>query len=392
MSYKKTKIKIKRSRVNLYNKRKNRKKQIIAIVITAAAACALCILGYGIGKPLMDYFRGQGIQSSSSVWTPEGSVGSENPPDSSSAGGSTESSSVEENPPEPVQTNTAFFLSEDAALSSAALNSELAVAKSTGHSVVVVTLKNSDGVFLYKSNIERVKSNGALTAAQIADTIQKAGFIPAAKISTIKDKSNGIALGCHYKFADGGTWLDNRPGIGKTWLSPFDDKTLDFIKQITSELSQAGFKRIIAAETMLPVFFPVDITQNLSHLPLSDRQKRADALWNVIAAAKEGAEVGGAELFVEMEGEKMLLAKKDGTDAELAFDVQMLKTANLLVDYTPSNSADTAYSAAQTFIENLEKTLDGAECTVRIKGSFSPAVIENVQKAFDEAEISAFSQ
>lgn len=339
----------------------------------------------------MDFFREQGTQSSSSGWTPE-SAESSSVSSSSSANSQESTSSAEENKPLPKPQKTEYFLSDTAALSSDALKSELAEAKSSGFSVVVVTLKDEDGVFLYNSSIPRVKSNGTLSAAQIAAEIEKAGFIPAAKISTIKDKSNGVTFDCHYKFSYGGVWLDNRPGVGKTWISPFDEKAYDFIKQITTELSQAGFKRIIAANTMVPVFFPIDIKENLAHLPLSSREKRAEALWKVIAAAQEGAQVCGAELYVEMDGTKMILAKKDGTDAELAFDKPMLKTANLLVDYTPSNSADNAYDEAKKFIENLNKALDGAECTVRITGELSAEIVADAKKAFEEAEILAFSQ
>ena len=394
MKSKKTNIKIKRSKVNLYNKKKSKTKQVIAIIITAAAACALCILGYGIGKPLMDYFRNRGsVASESSVWTPESTDAEQSSADTPQNTGSSGGSSFgEEQTPAPVSTKSAYYLSDEAALSSASLNSELAAAKSSGHSVVVVTLKDSDGYFLYNTSIAKVKSKGTLSAAQIAEEIEKAGFVPAAKISTLKDKTNGVALGCHYKFANGSTWIDDYPGKGKTWLSPFDKKTLTFVKNITTELSQAGFKRIIAAETMYPNFFATDISGNLSHLPLSNRTKRAEALWDVINAASEGAELGGAELYIEMTGSKLIANNKDGSNAELAFTPAPLKTANLIVDYTPSNSANDVYSSAQKFVENLKKSLNGAECTVRIKGSFSAAVLESVKKAFDEAEIEAFSQ
>lgn len=394
MKSKKTTIKIKRSKVNLYNKKKNKAKHVIAIIITAAAACALCILGYGIGKPVMDYFRGQGLQSSSSsVWTPANTENSTGiVPVSSGQGSAGSSSNAGGNEPLPNTVKSAYYLSEEAALSLDSLDSELSAAKNSGHSVVVVTLKDSDGLFLYKSSIKRVKSEGTLTAEEIADEIEKAGFVPAAKISTLKDKSNGIAFGCHYTFSNGGTWLDGRPGIGKTWISPFSDKTPGFIKSITEELSQAGFKRIIAAETMYPNFYPVDISKNLAHLPLSDRAKRAEALWKVIDAAKEGAEAGGAELYVEMDGAKMIAPKKDGTNAELAFDADSLKTANIIVDYSPSGTADDPYSAAKEFIESLKQSLNGAECTVRITGGSSAEAVQNVKKAFDEAKIPAFSQ
>lgn len=396
MKNRKTKIKIKRSKVNLYNKKKNKTKQVIAIIVTAAAACALCILGYGIGKPLMDYFKNRGsVIQSSSMWTPESSEnsGGESSENSSSGAvsGDNSTSSGSEEVPQPVLSNAVYYLSENAALSSESLNSELAAAKSSGHSIAAVTLKNSDGAFLYSSSIDKVNSIGTLSASQIASEIEKAGFIPAARISTLKDKTNGPALGCQFKFANGATWLDDRPGVGKTWLSPFDGKTLDFVKSITSELSQAGFKRIIAGEIMYPNFFPVDISTNLAHLPITDRTQRAQALWNVVAAAKEGAESGGAELFVEMDGAKLVIEKKDGTDAELGFSPESLKTANLIIDYFPEDSAN-AYTAAQEFAGQLKTALNGAECAVRITGNSSAAALESVKNAFDEAQIESFSQ
>lgn len=387
MKNKKTKIKIKRSKVNLYNKKKNRKKQVAAIIITAAAACALCILGYGIGKPLMDYFRNRdSIISSSTMWTPEGSEALESSSDASSAPVQSSSSAPVEQP-KPAMTKAAYFLSEEAALSSTALNSEISAAKAAGHSVIVVTLKDGDGMFLYKTAIEKVQTKGTLTASQIASEIEKAGLIPAAMISTLKDKTNGVALGCCYKFEGGATWLDGRPGVGKTWLSPFDEKTGEFVKAITSELSEAGFKRIVAVDTMYPSFYSMDISENLAHLPLSDRTKRAEALWNVIASAKEGC--GEAELYIEMDGSKLIASRKDGTNAEMAFTPERLKTANLIIDYSPSESDP--YAEAQKFVESLKTALDGAECVVRIKGN-SQTAIESVKKAFDEAKIEAFSQ
>lgn len=390
MKSKKTNIKIKRSKVNLYNKKKSKTKQVVAIIITAAAACALCILGYGIGKPLMDFFKNRGSTFSESSWTP-GSTDSEN--SGTSTGSSVGSSAPEQEPPPPEKKNSIYFLSGEAALSTASLSAELAAAKAAGHSVVAVTLKDSDGIFLYKSSIDKISTKGTLSAAQIAEEIEKAGFIPAAKISTVKDKTNGPALGCQYKFSYGGTWIDDRADRGgKTWLSPFDDKTLAFIKGITSELSQAGFKRIIAADTMYPNFFVVDIKSNLAHLPLSDSTKRAEALWNVINAAKDGAETGGAKLYIEMDGASLITDKRDGTNAELVNSAASLKTAKLIVNYSPADSADNAYNAAKEFASGMNKALGGAECAVRITGSFSASMLENVKKAFDEAGIESFSQ
>ena len=116
----------------------------------------------------MDYFRNRDtIISSSAMWTPESSEALENASGNSSAPAQSSSSAPEEQP-EPALTKSAYFLSGEAALSSAALNSEISAAKSSGHSVIVVTMKDSNGMFLYKTAIENVQTKGTLTASQIA--------------------------------------------------------------------------------------------------------------------------------------------------------------------------------------------------------------------------------
>ena len=57
MKPKKTNIKIKRRKYNLYNKKKSKSRQVLSIVITIAAACVLGVVGYGVGKPIMNYLQ-----------------------------------------------------------------------------------------------------------------------------------------------------------------------------------------------------------------------------------------------------------------------------------------------------------------------------------------------
>lgn len=397
MKNKKNAIKIKRSKVNLYNKRKSKRKQVLTIVITAVAACALGVLGFGLGKPLFEYFSGKNNSSdSSSAWTPPESEASSS---EITAESSSQTSSEVVPEPEPEMTDI-YFLPEDAALSSASLNSALAAAKTAGVKTVAVTLKNETGNFLYKSGLKSITTHdiitGTLSAEQICRAIKDAGFVPAAKISTLKDRLCGYkdATDGGYRIAGSGvTWHDDRDEKGgKPWLSPFKPQTLQFIGEVAEELSSAGFKHIIAVNTMYPKFHKEDISTYLSDLPLSDNKARLDALKNVVNSAKAGAEKNGAALWLEISGESVVAKNRLCTDAEIIADADIMGAAKLIIDYTPSETAAEVYSSAKDFAAKLKAALGNAEFYVVINGGYSEAVISDVRKAFSEAEIEVFGQ
>ena len=394
MKKKKNAIKIKRSKVNLYNKRKSKRKQVLTIVITAVAACALGVLGFGLGKPLLEYFSGKNNSSDSSAWTPPESEASSS---EITVESSSQTSSEVISEPLPEMTDV-YFLPEDAALSSAALNGALAAAKTAGAKTVAVTLKNETGNFLYNSAIKQLAERdivtGTLSAEQICRAIKDAGFVPAAKISTLKDRLCGYknVTDGGYRIVDSGvTWHDDRDEKGgKPWLSPFKTQTLQFIGEITEELSSAGFRHIIAVNTMYPKFHKEDISTYLSDLPLSDNNARLDALKNVYNSAKAGAEKNGAALWLEISGESVITKNRLCTDAEIIADADVMASVKLIVDYTPSETAAEVYSSAKEFSAKLKAALGSAEFYVVINGGYSDAVISDVKKAFSEDKIEVF--
>lgn len=361
MAPKKTNIKIKRSKFNLYNKKKSKAKRALRIAITVIAVCALGVLGYGLGKPLMKYFRDKnsGAPDTSALISSIINGESETSGDATgSAGSSGDTSSPE---PTPQTNDKVYYLSENAAASEASLIAELAAAKSSGCTVAAVTLKNTNGNLLYKTSIADVKDSaevvtGTLTASQIASLISKEGLIPAARINTLMDQTAGGLVKGNYRIVDdqgGGTWHDNRPEKGgKPWLSPFKSESAGYIGSITSELSAAGFKKIYCANTRFPAFHNVDITTYLSDLPLTDSAKRVSALWNVVNSAKTNAEKNGAELWLEMSAAGIVAENRNNTDAELVSDKTKLRNVKVIVVYdlvkTPAGSSSGATSAGNT--------------------------------------------
>lgn len=409
MALKKTNIKIKRKKFNLYNKKKSKARQALTVILTIAAACALGVVGYGIGKPVLDYFqnRGQYTSDSSDMSgtisdssdTSDGSGESDNS-DSSVSSASDESSSDSSQSPGagvPAADGTMYFLPDNAAANSASLNSALAAAKSAGHTTVAVTLKDANGFFYYKTGIASVKDTdsvkGTLTAAQIYDIITKAGLAPAARISTLMDSNNPGATGGSYELAgETGYWLDNRKEKGgKTWLSPFKNATTTFLKGVTDEIAAAGFKIIICANTRYPAFHNVDITTYLKDLPLNDAAKRTAALWSVLDAISAAAEGKESQMWIEISSEGVLAENKSCTDAEIFSDKTKTGASRIIFGYAASGNASDAYKNAKDFAAKAKAAANGAETAVLIKG-FSGSALSDVQRAFKEADMPVYSQ
>ena len=423
MPPKKTNIKIKRSKFNLYNKKKSKAQRVLRVIITIIVVCGLGVLGYGLGKPLIKYIQEKGSNTESDVSSAITAIINSQIEQTTSEQTVSENvsstESVEESePPAPLTTDKVYYLAEDAALSEASLSAAVEEAKNSGCSVAAVTLKNADGYMLYKTEIAGVKDTeivtGTLTAAQIAEKISAAGLTPAARINTLMDKIGAVYTEGNYELAGaqgGGCWLDNAQSKGgKPWLSPFKEKTVGYIGNVSAELSKAGFKQIICVNTRYPAFHGVDISTYLNDLPLNDSAKRAEALWNVVNSAKENAENGGAELWLEMSGAGVVAETRDCTDAELILDSEKLSTVKIAVNYdvtadilkntetsgTSSNASTTSggaeegsaeYRTAKRFIEKANSALGGAQFAVHLPSTLSGQALEDVTKAFSEAGI-----
>lgn len=394
-NHKKTNIKIKKSKYNLYNKKKSKSRQALAMVLTIVAACVLGVVGYGIGKPIMNYLQSRKDPPISDS-TPVSDVSEPSDESSTASSDSTSSSVTSEPSPIIISKNLKLcVLSPETVTSTASLNSALAVARESGYDTVAVTLKDERGFLYYSSDIESVRGTGlvvgTLSAAQICDYITKAGMTPAVKINTLKDSGTPAWFG-GYTLESGIKWVDDRPEAGgKFWLSPFEDQTVKYIGELTSELSEAGFRHIICANTTYPAFHVVDGTEYLTHLPITEKTPRLEALWKVADAAKAGAEAGGAQLWLEFTGSAFAAADKYATDAELASDKSKLEGFGIIADYT-MNNVEEAYSDALKFAEKIRAQASADDLAVLIKDGPSGAALDDIKRAFDESGIRAFDE
>lgn len=437
MAPKKTNIKIKRSKFNLYNKKKSKARRVFKIILSVVVVCGLGVLGYGLGKPLLKYFRerGQNVSTlesdASALLSSIMNAGStDNTGGTASADGSSGGSGTGQQPPAPQSGEKVCYLPDNAAADMSTLSAALSAAKNSGCSVVAVTLKDTAGFLYYKTSYAGVKDTaavkGSLSAQQIAAEISKAGFTPAARINTLMDRTSSVFAGANYQLGDPdgmGTWLDNRADNGgKPWMSPFRPQAAAYIEHIAGELSGAGFKRVICVNTRYPAFHGSDISTYLSKLPLSDSAKRVEALWNIVDAAKKGADKSGAELWLEISGTSLAADAHSGTDAELAADKTKLRNVNIVVNYdivepsvssstgsatsttaaaTPAGSAASGsagsnasrsahqsdYQTAKMFISKAQSALGGAAFSVRLPQTLTGKALEDVTRAFTEAGV-----
>lgn len=398
MKPKRTNIKIKHHKYNLYNRRKSRGKQALAIILTVVIAAALAVIGYGAGRPLVEYLTGKNSETSESTpsWTPP--VTSVEPESDAQADGENSSVSSETSGPEQTAAEIPlmYVLPQDVVYDAQSLKNAAAAAKNAGYSGIAVTAKDSVGNILYKSEIAGIRDGatvtGTLSAKEMCRIIEAEGLVPAARFSTLLDRSNPNYIAGGYMISDGsGSWLDAAPANGgKRWFSPFGSATAEFMKDIAEELATAGFKYIIAADTMYPDFHASDINTYLYDLPLTDAEKRTDALWSVLDAAKSGAEDNGAEFAVQLSADALFSDDRQATDAECADDRSKLHEASLLISYAPDGKTS-AYTAAKSFIGRMGAQFSGQKYSVLIDGS---AVSENdvseARRAFAEEEIAVY--
>lgn len=392
-------IKIKHRKYNLYNKKKSKGQQALTIILTIVIVLALAVIGFGLGRPLMDYFQNKNNNSgnSGSAWTPpvsESTPSTEQAETSSSTAETSDAESVEPNTPATENSSEVTVLPTSALRSMETLKAALSSAKSEGSTAVMLTLKNSSGNFLYKSDVAGIKDSeaitGKLTAKEIADAVIAAGMRPEARISTLRDPVSGIYVAdIKYMTSDGYSWLDAAPtNGGKSWLSPFSEKTAQYIADITTELTAVGFKKVVYADMVFPAFLNADDAY-LGHLPIRDDKARLDALWSVISAGSAAAKANGAEVLLEVNASDFEAAVKLSTTAEPTADRAKLAEIKLLLKLS-ADSSD--YVGAKAVIGRMNGAYNGQSYSVMTDSSLPDAAKADVMKAFHEAEVTVYSE
>ena len=242
--------KIKRHK-HSYRLRKRRRAAALKVLVGVLLAAVLMTAGFFAYKGIIRYTdehpsdlpsEETSLPSSEPVAEDEASVPVSVP--------ASESSASEVLPPSPLQvkaiTLTCSTLEE--------LETLLTAVDPMQYNTVLLTLKGSEGQIYYATGSEHARRCGVVsgTAFPLEDAvalITDAGFIPMAKLYTLKDH-----LSTHASF-DNSYIYDNRPDVtwfdnaadlgGKPWLNPYKDAAAEYLCELTKEAAAAGFKAIV---------------------------------------------------------------------------------------------------------------------------------------------------
>ena len=265
--------KIKRSKINLYPKRKTKAQKILGTVLLIIIILAVVFLGYCLGKPLLEYFKlnTDSLSSDGPAWTPpadslETETSYEASPESADAATSANTSAAQTTTPAEKTDIYSVSVPVSALSNSASLSAFASKAVTEGYTAAAVNLKDSSGYLLYTSQLEVVKDSeiilGMLSAKEICDILNQNGLTPVARLSVLSD-NEGCRLNpdmC-YKIADEPeiSWLDYyTTGEPLRWSNPEAPAAAEYNNAIVAEIKAAGFKNIVLTDIIFPEFQEYD--------------------------------------------------------------------------------------------------------------------------------------
>lgn len=253
--------KIKRSKANLYRRRKTAAQKAVGTVLTIVGLCAAVFLGYCLGKPLLEFFE-KNASREEPQWTPP--VQTTEPTEADDPTSETGEDPAEEEPePASDDKTRATTAPATALLNSASLSAFAARASNDGYNTVILELKDESGFFRYASETAEALDGdlirSQLTAAEIADVIRKAGLSPIASVSVLSDDAGCKANpDMSYKIIGGDlSWLDYSGGSPIRWADPASGATKEYLNAVLGELNAAGIP-VILKDMVFPDLHPYD--------------------------------------------------------------------------------------------------------------------------------------
>ncbi len=247
---------------------------------------------------------------------------------------------------------------------------------------IEIPLKISGGNIYYQSSVMYAVNSGAvqntIALSDVVEIIEKAGYKPAALISAFKDsRIPSIDPTTSYvTVASGEQWIDNDPSAGgKPWMTPYSSVAVNYIGDIVSEVSEAGFDRIICTDMTFPDFRRSDLEL------LSDElasKKRFQALTSAANLFYDRAVSNGASMAIEISAPSILKGNTDIIAEPLYLNVRSV-IVNIDIDeisygvYTDTTVYDFNGTAADKTAKMLELIKDKLEdypnAAIRLSGT-----------------------
>ncbi len=367
--------KIKRSKINLYPKKKTKAQKILGTVLLIILILGIVFLGYCLGKPLLDFIeKSSGSGDNTPAWTP--------PADTA------QTEEIPEDTDSPAQTTTpapveapdihAVSVPVSALQNSASLSAFASKTSAEGYTAAIVTMKNNSGYLFYKTDVSPVKDSeavvGMMTASEICGILSQNGLVPVAEVSVLSDNKGGeLNSSMCYKIVDEPTvsWLDYfSTGEPLRWADPANEEAVIYNKAITDELKIAGFEKIIQTDIVFPPFQEYDREYIASGYFAADRYKMLE---NVVFD----------NTAVCVDAKDILINSMTGTAEVLKNKTRLTQNVIIVKIDRSAFTAEGGYPAdAAALLEDIM-----AQCEVRCMGMELLPMIEKAD--FSPAEIKA---
>lgn len=339
-------VKIKHRRLSLYKKKKSGLRKTVEIILTIVLVGGLGLLGYSLGKPLLEYITNNdnSLVSTPEPWTPD--VADTEYVTTTAA--ATSSAATEE--PEPVEllSLNAQLLDNSALANIESFTQAVQKAKQDGYTGVAFVLKDEVGTVLYKSTLKTIAEStivsGTLTTKQLADVCKAENMTSTAIVNTLRDRTAPTIINtAAYRWADDSyAWLDARAEDGgKQWLDPFRNDTISYISSLVKEINRGGIDNVVLSNTIFPAFTAYDKTILSAQF---FNENRSAALANVVNSCSEL----GNTVFVEVDLADVLNYSGFVGTAEVLN--RPLENVNLLLTFSKSSFSETLSTSETTSI------------------------------------------
>ena len=242
-------------------------KRLIPLV---AGVLAIVLVGFLLGKPLMDMLTGAGKDDSSSQPTDTSSrteITSQPSPSAQpdvTPQPTPSSSPVEDQPPVVAKTRVYFYADTAQLATDAGVDSVIARMKNAGATHLVFDVKNQDGNVMYVSSngyASQLQSDKAVDLKALTARLEQNGITPVARMYTFMDKMISTverSTAVMYQGTDT-RWLDSSAALGgKAWANPASQIMQDYIIVLTDEIMSMGVKEIIFAGFHTPTGYSLD--------------------------------------------------------------------------------------------------------------------------------------
>ena len=241
-------------------------KQLLPIV---AAVLAIVLVGFLLGKPVLNMLSGAGKGDSSSssqiVDTSSKLEDSSVRTDVSQPSSDVQSDNPQPEVIQPVAKTRIYYYADTSALSTeAGIDGVIAQMKSKGATHLVFDIKNQDGNLLYTSADQygsQLVADKTVDIKTLVSKLSQNGITPVARMYTFMDKliSNvERSTAVMYQGTDT-RWLDSSAALGgKAWANPASQIMRDYIISLTDEVMSLGIKEIVYAGFHTPTGYSLD--------------------------------------------------------------------------------------------------------------------------------------